>query len=116
MFSDGYGFCKEIVDQAPHGRIGTLNIQSKPANAYDEKTVKQLVRMHKWDLIIFAIGIDPPASNSVADLHKQQDAVAKMFLHLVRAIGDDPTNCKNMCVLTVDTFADEKEIHEECGT
>lgn len=115
VFSDSYGFCKEILEQAPPGRLGIQNIQTKAASAYDEKTIKKLVALHPWDLILFAVGVDPPASNSVEDIHKQQDAVAKMLLAILKGIADDTSKCKRLCVLTVDIFAMEREIHEEMG-
>jgi len=37
------------------------------------------------------------------------------LLAIVKVLGDDSTRCKRLCVLTVDTFAMEREIHEECG-
>lgn len=115
VFSDSYGFCKEIMEQAPPGRIRISNVQTKAAASYTEKDVKNLVTMHAWDLILFAVGIDPPASNSVQDVHKQQDAVTKLLLNIVKKIYDDGSRCKRLCVLTCDTFANEREIHEECG-
>lgn len=115
VFSDSYGFCKEILDQAPPGRIGIQNVQTRAADKYPEKDVKNLVGMHPWDLIIFAVGIDPPASNSVEDLHKQQNAVVQLYLTILKKIGDDASRCKRLCVITCDAFAEEKEIHEECG-
>lgn len=115
VFSDSYGYCKEILEQAPPGRIGISNIQNKPADKYAEKDVKNLVSMHPWDLIIFAIGIDPPKSNSVDDLHAQQEAVIKVYLTILKKIADDSTRCKRLCILTTDTFAEEAEVHEECG-
>mmetsp|Transcript_84126 Transcript_84126/g.214145 ORF Transcript_84126/g.214145 Transcript_84126/m.214145 type:complete len:620 (+) Transcript_84126:52-1911(+) len=115
VFSDAYGFCEEILKQAPPGRIGIQNVQTKAATSYDEKKVKGLVTMHPWDLIIFALGIDPPASNDVEDVHKQQDAVLKVLLTIVKILGDDASRCKRLAIITCDTFAMEREIHEECG-
>lgn len=115
VFSDSYGFCKEILEQAPPGRISIQNVQTKAAASYDEKTLKTLVTMHPWDLILFAVGVDPPASNSVADVHKQQDAVLKMLLTILKTLGEDTRSCKRLCVLTTDVFSMEKEVHEECG-
>eukprot|EP00421_Protoceratium_reticulatum_P034861 CAMPEP_0168477012 /NCGR_PEP_ID=MMETSP0228-20121227/62179_1 /TAXON_ID=133427 /ORGANISM="Protoceratium reticulatum, Strain CCCM 535 (=CCMP 1889)" /LENGTH=308 /DNA_ID=CAMNT_0008493141 /DNA_START=23 /DNA_END=945 /DNA_ORIENTATION=+ len=115
VFSDHYGFCDEIMAQAPPGRIGIANIQSKPADKYTEAEVTKLVGMHRWDLILFAIGIDPPSQNTVADLHRQQSAVLKMYLYILKKLGDDASCCRRLCVLTVDTFAEEREVHEECG-
>mmetsp|Transcript_33054 Transcript_33054/g.103098 ORF Transcript_33054/g.103098 Transcript_33054/m.103098 type:complete len:608 (-) Transcript_33054:515-2338(-) len=115
VFSDSYGFCKEIMDQAPPGRIGIANVQTKAAEKYTEAEIKSLVGMHPWDLILFAAGVDPPASNSLADVQRQQDAILRMYLYILKRIGDDGSRCKRLCVLTVDTFADEKQVHEECG-
>jgi hypothetical protein len=115
VFSDSYGYCKEILEQAPPGRVGVTNIQAKPADKYVAKDIKNLFTMHKWDLCIFAAGIDPPASNSVEDLHKQQDAILKLYLTILQKVGDDASCCKRLVILTADAFADETEIHEECG-
>nr|AQS99204.1 type I polyketide synthase ketoyl reductase domain protein [Gambierdiscus polynesiensis] len=115
VFSDSYGYCKEILDQAPPGRIGIQNVQTKSPDKYTEKDIKGLIAMHPWDLIIFAMGIDPPASNSVEDLHKTQNAILVLYLQILKKIGDDASRCKRLCVLTVDTFAEEPEIHQECG-
>jgi len=115
VFADGYGYCKEIMQQAPPGRIGIANMQTKAASRYNERDVKGLVNMREWDLIIFALGIDPPASNKVADVHQQQGAVIQVYLHILKTLSDDSSRCKRLCILTVDTFAEEREIHEECG-
>lgn len=115
IFADSYGYCKEILAQAPPGRIGLSNVQTKAVSSYSEKDVQKLVGSQSWDLIILASGIDPPASNSVADIHKQQDAVVKLYLAILKKIGDDATRCKRLVVLTVDCFAEEAEIHEESG-
>mmetsp|Transcript_75410 Transcript_75410/g.164513 ORF Transcript_75410/g.164513 Transcript_75410/m.164513 type:complete len:618 (-) Transcript_75410:155-2008(-) len=115
VFADSYGFTKEILEQAPPGRLGIQNVQTKVATGYEESAVKRLVSMHPWDLIIFAVGIDPPASNDIDDIHKQQDAVCKVLLAILKAIGDDGSRCKRLAVITCDTFAMEREIHEECG-
>ncbi|CAE8681005.1 unnamed protein product [Polarella glacialis] len=115
IFSDSWGYCKEILAQAPPGRVGMANVQTKAASSYNEKEVTKLVGSQSWDLIIFAVGIDPPASNSVEDIHKQQDAVLKLYLCILKKLGDDMSRCKRLVVITVDIFAEEPEIHEECG-
>nr|AQS99260.1 type I polyketide synthase ketoyl reductase domain protein [Gambierdiscus polynesiensis] len=115
VFSDSYGFCKELIEQAPPGRISISNVQTKTAERYTKADVKNLLGMHRWDLIVFASGIDPPAENTVASVIKQQDAVLRLYLHILQCICDDASRCKRLCVMTVDTFADERQIHEECG-
>ncbi|CAK8987967.1 DAZ-associated protein 1 (Deleted in azoospermia-associated protein 1) (Proline-rich Vg1 mRNA-binding protein) [Durusdinium trenchii] len=120
IFSDNYGYCKDILNQAPPGRIGNKNVQTKAADKYTEKDVQKVVGSQAWDMIIFALGIDLPESSELADVHKQQelwcwgvykDAVMKRTRHgfcgELLALG--------MCVITVDCFAEEREIHEELG-
>jgi hypothetical protein len=70
--------------------------------------------MHPWDLIVYAVGIDPPPTNSVADMHKTQEKVVKLYLDILKRVLDT-NHCKRFCVLTVDCFASETEVHEECG-
>eukprot|EP00930_Biecheleria_cincta_P068895 TRINITY_DN56722_c0_g1_i1.p1 TRINITY_DN56722_c0_g1~~TRINITY_DN56722_c0_g1_i1.p1 ORF type:complete len:605 (-),score=130.54 TRINITY_DN56722_c0_g1_i1:482-2296(-) len=115
VFSDSYGYCKEIMQQAPPGRIGLSSVQTKAPEKYSEKDVQKLVGSQSWDLIIYAFGIDPPASNSVEDIHKQQDAVVKVLLYILKVLADDATRCKRLCIISVDTFAEEREICEEMG-
>jgi len=115
VFSDSYGYCKEIMQQVPHNRVNIVNVQAKPAGKYTQKELGQLVGMHPWDLIIFALGIDPPPSNSVTDLHQHQMDTVMALLYILKKIGDDPSRCKRLCIITADAFADEPEIHEECG-
>lgn len=115
VFSDQYGFCNEILQNAPPGRIGLKNVQGKPASAFDEKTIQKLVQLHPWDLIVIGLGIDPPASNSVEDVHAHQDALIFFMLTLIKTLADDSRFCKRLCVLTADCFAMEKEIHKEMG-
>nr|AQS99227.1 type I polyketide synthase ketoyl reductase domain protein [Gambierdiscus excentricus] len=115
VFSDSYGYCKEVMDQAPPNRLGIVNVQNRQAAKYNEKDVKALVTMHPWDLILFGLGVDPPSTNRVADVHQHQLDVVLVFLTILKTVGDDPSRCKRIAVLTVDTFAEEREIHEECG-
>eukprot|EP00931_Biecheleriopsis_adriatica_P117049 TRINITY_DN92604_c0_g1_i1.p1 TRINITY_DN92604_c0_g1~~TRINITY_DN92604_c0_g1_i1.p1 ORF type:complete len:625 (-),score=139.53 TRINITY_DN92604_c0_g1_i1:121-1899(-) len=115
VFSDSYGYCKEILQQAPPGRIGNSSVQTKAAEKYTTKEVQKLVGSQSWDLIIFALCIDLPASNSLEDIHKQQAAVVKVLLAILLKLSDDATRCKRLCVITCDCFAEEREIHEEIG-
>jgi len=115
VFSDSYGYCKEIMEQAPPNRVGITNVQTRQASKYNEKDVKNLVQMHPWDCIIFALGIDPPNTNSVEDLHTHQFDVVMVLLTILKRVADDASRCKRLVILTVDAFALEREIHEECG-
>jgi len=115
VFSDSYGFCKEIMEQAPPNRLGITNVQTKLASKYVQKDVKNLVKMHPWDMIIFALGIDPPDSNDVEVLHKHQFEVVMPLLYIMQEIANDSTRCKRLAIITADCFADEREFHEENG-
>jgi len=115
VFADSFGFCKEILEQAPPGRLGLTNVQTKAASAQSEKDVRNLVKMHPWDVIIFALGVDPPEKNDIDEIHRQQIAVIKVLLTIFKCLADDASRCKRLVVLTSDCFAEETEIHEEMG-
>lgn len=115
VFSDSYGYCKEILQQAPPGRIGLSSVQTKAPDKYSEKDIQKLVGSQAWDVIIFAFGIDLPASNSVEDIHKKQDDVVKVLLYILKKLADDGSRCKRLCIISCDTFAEEREITEEVG-
>lgn len=115
VFSDSYGYCKEIMEQAPPGRLGVTNVQTRAPGKYTEKDVKNLVGMHPWDLIIFGLGIDPPPSTELEAYHKYQFEMVIALLHILKKVAEDPSRCKRLAIITCDAFALEKEVHEECG-
>jgi len=113
VFSDEYGFCKGILEVVPKKLLGKKQVVTKAASSLNPKEIKQLLSPG-WDIVIFAYGIDTPARNEVADVLKQQDAVAKLYFLLLQEM-QKANNCKGLVCITADCFADEAEIHEECG-
>jgi len=116
VFSDSFGFCQGILKHAPKNRLGRTQVVTKTPGAFKEKDVQKLLS-DGWDLVIFGCGIDTPRSNSSADVHKHQADVMRLYLWILLEIlkkGVDKTASRLAC-LTCDTFAEEREIHEECG-
>merc|ERR1712032_1457383 len=70
IFADSFGYCKEILEQAPPGRVGLTNVQTKPVGKQTEKDVRNVVKIHPWDVIIFAAGVDLPDTNDIDDIHR----------------------------------------------
>uniref|UniRef100_A0A7S1ANZ7 Ketoreductase domain-containing protein n=2 Tax=Noctiluca scintillans TaxID=2966 RepID=A0A7S1ANZ7_NOCSC len=69
----------------------------------------------KWDLLIFASGIDIPDENGCDAILDSQNAVLQLFLHILQYMIASPGCVKRLAVLTVDSFAEETDIHEEVG-
>jgi len=113
VFSDAYGFCTEIGEQVPPGCVGSWTVQRQAADKYTEKGVKHLVSTRPWDLIVFAL--DAGRTREKKSARKHQKDVMMAFDALIMAIRGDASRCKRLAVLTVDCFAEEPEIHEECG-
>eukprot|EP00929_Paragymnodinium_shiwhaense_P098225 TRINITY_DN59737_c0_g1_i1.p1 TRINITY_DN59737_c0_g1~~TRINITY_DN59737_c0_g1_i1.p1 ORF type:complete len:599 (-),score=156.37 TRINITY_DN59737_c0_g1_i1:176-1972(-) len=114
VFADGSGFCQGIVSRAPKGLVGKQQLVTKPPASISQKEVAQLMKPG-WDLVIFGSGMDLPASHSVADIIEQQDAVSRLYLYVLQEIAKNEECCKRLACLTVDTFAEEAEIHKEVG-
>jgi len=116
VFSDSYGFCQGILKHAPKNRLGRTQVVTKAPGAFKQKDVEKLLG-DGWDLIIFGCGIDTPRSNSAEDVHKYQADVMRLYLWILLEIlkkGVDKAASRLACI-TCDTFAEEREIHEECG-
>merc|ERR1712032_1095891 len=60
-------------------------------------------------------GCDMPSESTSTKVHEHQDDITKLYLWVLHAISLEPKCCKKIVCLTADTFADEKDIHEECG-
>eukprot|EP00747_Dinoflagellata_sp_TGD_P031016 gnl/TRDRNA2_/TRDRNA2_135016_c0_seq3.p1 gnl/TRDRNA2_/TRDRNA2_135016_c0~~gnl/TRDRNA2_/TRDRNA2_135016_c0_seq3.p1 ORF type:complete len:605 (-),score=131.27 gnl/TRDRNA2_/TRDRNA2_135016_c0_seq3:88-1902(-) len=114
VFTDSYGYCKGILNEAPAGRVGRKKIVSKDPAKMTIKEIETLLG-ESWDLIIYGFGIDPPASNDLKDIMATQVAVTRTYLWILQTILRNPKAAKRLVCLTVDQFADETEIHEECG-
>merc|ERR1711920_980090 len=39
VFTDNYGYCTQILEQAPPGRIGIQNVQTKAVDKYTKKDI-----------------------------------------------------------------------------
>jgi len=113
VFSDAYGVCTEIGELVPPGCVGIWNVQRQAADKYTEKGVKHLVGMRPWDLIIFALGVDPPRSRHGVYFREHQADVVKAFAMVLRAIRGDAGRGKRLAVLTVECFNEEPDFHKD---
>nr|AQS99267.1 type I polyketide synthase ketoyl reductase domain protein [Gambierdiscus polynesiensis] len=114
VFSDSYGYCNDIMETAPPGRIRSSKTVSKPPAKLTQQDVKEILG-RGFDLVIYAYGIDTPPSNSVEDIMEHQDAVAKVFFYLLKEISLSANACKRLACLTCDAFSNDPEVHEENG-
>jgi len=114
-FSDGMGFCKGVLAAAPDGRISNKKIVENYASLTQED-VKKLVNEPKkgWDMIVFAVGCDPPRSNSVTDIIEQNTIISKLYFWLLYEL-QKAENCKKLFCLVRGAFHEDKKTHMKAG-
>lgn len=115
VFSDSLGFCKGMLEKVPDGRVGKRKVLTDPAGSFSKDDIKALIGgKFKWDVLVFAIGMDPPKSDEVEDIIEQQDHVTKLFLAILLEIQKS-MKVGRMVVLTRATFTEDPEIHAKAG-
>jgi len=114
IFSDNQGFCKKIFENAPDGRVGARKFVE---NTYelDQAGMQELIGPKGWNIIIFACGIDAPASNSVADVIEQNTQVTEAFFNLCKALQRNEKSTKKLVVLTRGVFEEDPKVHKKEG-
>jgi len=114
IFSDSQGFCKKIFDAVPDSRIGTRKFVD---NTYelDQDDMAEIIGKKGWDVIVFACGIDPPATNSVADVIEQNTIMTKAFFYLNKCIVRNDKAAKKFVVLTRGVFEEDPKVHKKAG-
>ncbi len=80
-FSDSMGYCKNFFANAPEGRISMKKVVEN-YHTLTQEDVKKLVTEPKkgWDLVVFAVGCDPPRSNSIEDVIEQNTVISRLCL------------------------------------
>lgn len=80
-FSDSVGYCKNFFANAPEGRISMKKVVEN-YHTLTQEDVKKLVTEPKkgWDLVVFAVGCDPPRSNSIEDVIEQNTVISRLCL------------------------------------
>lgn len=116
VFADDYGYATNCLKYAPQGRIGRKQIITTPAEkmAEQEDRIKEILK-EQWDMVIYAYGINECPSNDADSMNKHQVPIAKILLTICKAIADDTRLAGRLAIMTCDTFAEEREIHEEMG-
>eukprot|EP00931_Biecheleriopsis_adriatica_P098740 TRINITY_DN7282_c0_g1_i1.p1 TRINITY_DN7282_c0_g1~~TRINITY_DN7282_c0_g1_i1.p1 ORF type:complete len:674 (-),score=131.23 TRINITY_DN7282_c0_g1_i1:67-1893(-) len=115
VFADQAGLCQRIMEKAPEGRVGNKKIITKPPRLLKQEDCESLLAKGKYDMILVGSPLDPPKSNSVADIIAQQSAVDKFTMYLLQSILKHDGCCKRLAVLTHDTFTLEEQAHRERG-
>eukprot|EP00443_Scrippsiella_acuminata_P000374 CAMPEP_0115229834 /NCGR_PEP_ID=MMETSP0270-20121206/32405_1 /TAXON_ID=71861 /ORGANISM="Scrippsiella trochoidea, Strain CCMP3099" /LENGTH=617 /DNA_ID=CAMNT_0002644409 /DNA_START=56 /DNA_END=1909 /DNA_ORIENTATION=- len=114
IFSDNVGICKKIFENAPDGRTGAKKFVE---NTYelDQDGMQEIIGPKGWNIIVFACGLDPPASNSVADVIEQNTALTLAFFHLCKVLNRNDKATKKLVVLTRGTFEEDPKVHNKEG-
>lgn len=113
VFSDSYGFARNILKYAPTDRLGKVKIVSSKPGDLDADKIKELMDP-RWDLVIMGYPIDIPTSNDVDEIHKAQNELFNFMMLLGKHIQNN-MSAQRMVFLSCDLFADDPEIHEEVG-
>ena len=75
------GYCKNLFANVPEGRISMKKVVEN-YHTLTQEDVKRLVTEPKkgWDMVIFAVGCDPPRSNSIDDVIEQNTVISRLCL------------------------------------
>eukprot|EP00811_Abedinium_folium_P010613 NODE_1981_length_2318_cov_14.097216.p1 GENE.NODE_1981_length_2318_cov_14.097216~~NODE_1981_length_2318_cov_14.097216.p1 ORF type:complete len:619 (-),score=152.64 NODE_1981_length_2318_cov_14.097216:363-2219(-) len=116
VFGDSYGYCKGIINHAPFSRVGVTKFVNKAYDSLTEQAITDLIEPG-WDLILFGCGMDDTEVHSLPAVLQRQNVVTRLFLLITKEVlkHGSGAKCKRMAVITCDHFAEEREIHEECG-
>eukprot|EP00933_Yihiella_yeosuensis_P036433 TRINITY_DN30186_c0_g1_i2.p1 TRINITY_DN30186_c0_g1~~TRINITY_DN30186_c0_g1_i2.p1 ORF type:complete len:614 (+),score=145.05 TRINITY_DN30186_c0_g1_i2:83-1924(+) len=114
VFSDGVGYCKGLFDHVPSNRIAQKKIVE--ATELTQEDVRALVNEHKkgWDLVVFAVGVDPPKSNSVPDVIEHNAVVSKLYFWLLQELQRAETSPR-LFTLVRGLFEEQKKVHAKAG-
>jgi hypothetical protein len=116
IFEDSRGYVEAILEQAPVGRIGSRRVIKKPWGDYSQDDVRALLSSAKnTTMIIFGASLDSPKSNAVSDVIAFQTIVVRLLFYIIKALVDEDSAIKKLCILTRGMFAEEREIHEQVG-
>eukprot|EP00437_Effrenium_voratum_P038468 CAMPEP_0181469284 /NCGR_PEP_ID=MMETSP1110-20121109/37934_1 /TAXON_ID=174948 /ORGANISM="Symbiodinium sp., Strain CCMP421" /LENGTH=641 /DNA_ID=CAMNT_0023594175 /DNA_START=43 /DNA_END=1967 /DNA_ORIENTATION=- len=115
VFADQAGLCQRILEKAPEGRVGTKKIITKPPRLLTHEDCQALLTKGKYDLVLVGCPLDPPKSNSTADVIAQQSAVDKFLFHLLQTMNLNEGCAGRLAVLTHDTFSLVDDAHKQRG-
>eukprot|EP00439_Symbiodinium_sp_Y106_P052949 s442_g7.t1 len=117
VFADQAGLCQKLLEKAPEGRVGTKKVITKPPRllTQDPEDCETLLSKGKYDLLVVGCPLDPPKSNSTADVIAQQSAVDKFLFLLLQSMMKHEGCVQRLAVLTHDTFTVEESAHKQRG-
>jgi len=115
IFSDTIGWMKSIIEAAPDGRISTKKVVDNYYQLEQEDVARHLNQKNGWDLVIFACGIDPPQTNSVADVIEQNSIVSRLYFWLLQEIQKTDGGVKKICTITRGNFAEDTKTNQKAG-
>lgn len=114
IFTDNHGWCDGIVKGAPEGRIGKKQIVDKPPSELSQDDVKSLLKPG-WDLIIYAYGLNRPATNCSADVIDFNTDISRLYFFILQETQRNIEKLGRLAVITADCFAVDAQIHQEVG-
>ncbi|CAE7271551.1 MTERF5 [Symbiodinium sp. CCMP2592] len=97
--------------------VGTKKVITKPPRllTQDPEDCETLLSKGKYDLLVVGCPLDPPKSNSTADVIAQQSAVDKFLFLLLQSMMKHEGCVQRLAVLTHDTFTVEEAAHKQRG-
>jgi len=113
VFADQAGLCQKLLEKAPEGRVGTKKVITKPPRLLTQEDCETLLSKGKYDLLVVGCPLDPPKSNSTADVIAQQSAVDKFLFLLLQSMMKHEGCVQRLAVLTHDTFTVEESAHKQ---
>eukprot|EP00438_Fugacium_kawagutii_P012776 Skav223620 [mRNA] locus=scaffold3504:8139:17768:- [translate_table: standard] len=115
-FSDSMGYCKNLLANAPEGRISMKKVVEN-YHTLTQEDVKRLVTEPKkgWDMVIFAVGCDPPRSNSIDDVIEQNTVISRLYFWLSYEIQRAEGSARKIFCLVRGLFHEDTKTHMKAG-
>ncbi|CAK9001333.1 unnamed protein product [Durusdinium trenchii] len=116
VFADMLGYSKNLLANAPEGRISMKKVVEN-YHSLTQEDVKRLVTEPKkgWDLVIFAVGCDPPRSNSIEDIIEQNTVISRLYFWLSYEIQRAEGSARKIFCLVRGLFHEDKRTHMKAG-
>lgn len=116
VFTDSYGYCDAIMNNAPEGRIGLKKVVKGPWHQYEFEDIGQILKEFPPTTIVFGATCDIPRSNDPADIIEFQTHVIQVAFYLVKTMASEELDkITKVCFVTRGVFEEGSELYDQVG-
>lgn len=115
IFADTIGWSKAILEAMPEGRISEKKVVENCYSLQQDDVARLLNKKGGWDIVVFAVGIDGPRSNSVPDVIEQDNITSRLYFWLLLETLKAEGSVKKICTITRGVFAEDTKTNMKAG-